>query len=82
MLYSLVRLGIFAVTLVVLLLAAVPGWLAAILAAIIGFCVAYIFFGRLRAAVARDFAERRARSNSEKDTDSDAEDLESDTRFG
>ncbi|CAN5256230.1 hypothetical protein BH09ACT5_BH09ACT5_10570 [soil metagenome] len=59
--YSLVRVGVFAVALAVLMLANVPWWLSAILAAVIGLCVGYIFFGRLRDRVALDLAERRAR---------------------
>ena len=81
MLYSLVRLAIFAGALAVLLVVGVPGWLAAIVAAIIGLCVSYIFFGKLRDAVARDLAARRAKPNTEKDSDAEAEDLESDARF-
>lgn len=42
--YSLIRLGLFAATLTVLLLLAVPGWLAAILAALVGLSISYIFF--------------------------------------
>jgi cell division protein FtsW (lipid II flippase) len=70
--YSLIRISIFAVAFAALYLAGVPWWLAAIIAAIIGLCVAYIFFGRLRDAVAVDLAERRARPAG--DADSAAED--------
>lgn len=42
--YSLIRLGIFAVVLTLLMLLGVPGWIAAIAAALIGLSVAYIFF--------------------------------------
>ena len=70
--YSLIRLGVFAAVLAILLLANVPWWLSAIIAAIVGLCVAYIFFGKLRDAVALDIAERRARPTA--DTDSVAED--------
>ncbi len=70
--YTLVRLGIFAVALAVLLIVGVWPWLAAIVAAVIGFCVAYIFFGRLRTAMALELAERRNRPT--KDVDADAED--------
>jgi len=42
--YSLIRLGLFAVTLTALLLLGVPGWLSAIVSALIGLSVAYIFF--------------------------------------
>ncbi|UDF12321.1 DUF4229 domain-containing protein [Antiquaquibacter oligotrophicus] len=58
--YTLVRVGVFAVALAVLMLVGIEWWLAAILAAVIGFCVSYIFFGKLRDAVNRDIAERRA----------------------
>ena len=71
--YSLLRLGVFAVAFAVLMLANVPWWLSAILAAIIGLCVGYIFFGKLRDAVALDIAERRARPAG--DIDTAAEDL-------
>lgn len=50
--YSLLRLALFAAALTLLLLLSVPGWIAAIVAAIISFCVSYLFFGRQRAKVA------------------------------
>jgi small-conductance mechanosensitive channel len=78
--YSLVRLATFAIALVVLGFVAtpqgVPLWVSAIVAAIIGWCVAYIFFGKLRDAVARDLAERRAAPAVSKDADAEAEDVE------
>jgi divalent metal cation (Fe/Co/Zn/Cd) transporter len=67
--YSLVRVGVFAIALAVLLIVGLDWWLAAVLAAVIGLCVAYVFFGKLRDAVALDLAERRGRAS----TDSDAE---------
>ncbi|HOB58296.1 MAG TPA: DUF4229 domain-containing protein [Rhodoglobus sp.] len=73
-LYSLVRVGVFAIALAVLLIVGVPWWLAAIVAAVIGLCVAYIFFGKLRDAVALDIADRRSRTT--KDADQIAEDAE------
>jgi hypothetical protein len=42
--YTLIRLGIIAAALTVLLLLGVEGWIAAIFAALIGLCVAYLFF--------------------------------------
>lgn len=42
--YSLIRIGVFAAALTVLLLVGVPGWVAAIVAAVIGLTIAYIFF--------------------------------------
>lgn len=74
MLYSLVRVGVFAIALAVLLVVGVPWWLAAIIAAVVGLCVAYIFFGKLRDAVAVDIAQRRSRTT--KDADQLAEDVE------
>ena len=70
--YSLVRLGVFAVAFAVLMIANVPWWLSAIIAAVIGLCVGYIFFGRLREKVALDIVGRRARPAG--DADSAAED--------
>ena len=72
--YSLVRIGIFALAFAVLMLVGVQWWLAAILAAIIGLCIAYIFFGKLRDAVALDIVKRRAAPVGEADTDAAVED--------
>lgn len=74
MLYSLIRVGVFALALTVLMLLQVEWWLAAIIAAVIGLCVAYIFFGGLRDAVARDLAARR--NTAPQDADAAVEDVE------
>jgi hypothetical protein len=66
--------GVFALAFAVLMLVGVEWWLAAILAAVIGLCVAYIFFGKLRDAVAADIAQRRAAPSG--DSDSLVEDRE------
>ncbi len=58
--YSLLRVGLFAAAFLLLWLLGIEWWLAAILGAVIGFCVSYIFFGRLRDAVTRDIVQRRA----------------------
>lgn len=71
--YSLIRLGAFAVILAVLLLVGVPWYWAAIIAAVVGLCVSYIFFGKLRDAVAIDVAARRATPTTS--TDDREEDL-------
>jgi hypothetical protein len=42
--YTLIRLGLIAAVLTVLLLLGVEGWIAAIFAALVGLCVAYLFF--------------------------------------
>jgi len=71
-LYSLVRVGVFAAAFTILFVLGIEWWLAAIIAAVIGLCVAYIFFGKLRDAVALDIADRRSRPPV--DADADAED--------
>lgn len=72
--YSLLRIAIFAIVLVVLLLLGVQPVLSAVIAAVIGLCVSYIFFGKLRHAVAADLAARRANPTPPKDVDAEAED--------
>lgn len=74
MLYSVVRIAVFAIAFAVLMLLQVTWWLAAVIAAIIGLCVAYIFFGKLRDQVALDIVERR--ESTKKDADQLAEDVE------
>jgi len=69
--YSLLRLGIFAVVLAILLVLQIEPWIAAIVAAVVGLCVAYIFFRPQREAVARSFWEFR--TSEQRDSDSDAE---------
>ncbi len=58
--YTLLRIGLFAAFFAVLLLLGLEWWLAAIVAAALGFCVAYIFFRRLRERVALDLSAARA----------------------
>jgi hypothetical protein len=70
--YTLARLGIFAVALVVLLLIGLPWYWAAIGAALIGLLVSYIALPGLRGAVTSSIAERRVRPT--RDGDSDFED--------
>ena len=65
--YSLIRVGIFAAAFAVLRIVGLDWWLAAILAAIIGLCIAYIFFRKLRDAVALDIANRRAVASVDSD---------------
>lgn len=61
--YTLLRVGLFALFFGVLFVLGLQWWLAAIIAAVLGFCVAYIFFRRLRARVAADLAVARARTD-------------------
>lgn len=71
--YSLIRLGVFAVTFILLMVTdRVDWWLAAIIAAVVSFCVAYVFFAKLRDAVALDLQSRR--DGAGKDSDAESED--------
>jgi heme O synthase-like polyprenyltransferase len=69
--YSAIRVGIFAVALVVLLVVGVTGWIAAIVATVIGLCVSYIFFRPQRDAVAKSIVD--IRSTKDRDVDNDLE---------
>jgi uncharacterized membrane protein YciS (DUF1049 family) len=78
--YSLLRLGIFAAVFALLMVAQSDWWLSALIAAIVGFAVSYIFFGKLRDAVALDIVARR--STASHDPDRDAEDAAADLSAG
>lgn len=69
--YSLIRVAIFAVALAALLLLQVNPWLATVLAAVIGFCVSYIFFRGKRDELAKDIYQRR--HTEQRDADNDLE---------
>jgi len=75
-LYSLLRIGIFAAALAVLMLVGVPAWIAAITAAIIGACISYLFLRPQRDAVAKSLWEYRHTRHA--DVDADAEDGDDD----
>lgn len=75
--YSLVRVGLFAVVLAVLLLVLpVAPWISTLLAAVIAFCVSFIFLGRPRAELAQDLDRMRRgeRAPVVEPTDDDVED--------
>ena len=72
--YTLVRVGLFALFFTVLYLIGLDWWLAALLAAALGFLVAYIFFRGLRTRVAGQLAA--ARANTDKRPDELVEDGE------
>ena len=71
-LYTLLRLGLFAAAFGVLMALQLDWWWAAIVASIIAMTVSYIFFGKLRDSVALDLAARREKPAA--DPDADAED--------
>lgn len=60
-LYTLLRLGLFAVALVGLVLAGVGGWLAVLLAVVIAWAAAYLLLTRQRDDAVRWMAERSQR---------------------
>lgn len=70
--YTLIRLGIFAVVFALLLLLDIQWFVAALIAAVVGFCVGYIFFRDLRLRMAAELANARSRRTV--DPDADAED--------
>lgn len=80
LLYSLLRIGLFAVTLLLMWWLLGPSWdawwwLAAIFAALISLCISYIFFNGLRSKVVADLAAR-AEARRANDPDAAAEDVD------
>lgn len=74
-LYSLIRLGVFALAFTVLMVAGIWWWLSMIIAAVLSFTIAYVFFGKLRDTVHRDAQDRRSGRIQPEDPDADVEDL-------
>nr|WP_279589047.1 DUF4229 domain-containing protein [Frigoribacterium endophyticum] len=77
------RLGIFLVALVLFVLLLPNPYLATLLAAVVAFCVSYIFFAGLRREVALELADRRSRPEPlDRDTLAEDDDLaEQDARL-
>lgn len=70
--YTIIRVALFAGVLAVLLLfTPAPPWLATVIAAVVGFCVAYIFFRPQRDELAESIASRRERGEVNADEDED-----------
>ena len=57
--YTVLRLAVFAVPLVVLLLLNFPWWISCLVAALIGLCLSYLLLVKQRRAVAADLYEIR-----------------------
>ncbi|MFT2818150.1 DUF4229 domain-containing protein [Leifsonia sp. A12D58] len=72
--YSVLRVLMFAVPLAVFLLLAIDPWLSTVLAAIVGFCLSYIFLRKSRDTVASDIYRRRHRETEPVSADEEAED--------
>lgn len=71
--YTLIRLGLFGAIFAVLMVLGLEWWLSAILATIMAFSLAYIFFYRQRRELAEDLQARIERSRKP-DLDSAIED--------
>ncbi|HEY1530629.1 MAG TPA: DUF4229 domain-containing protein [Galbitalea sp.] len=72
--YSLIRLAIFAVVLAVLLVVGLNPFVAAVVAAVAGLVLSYVFFRRVRDQVAAELAARGTKASVVKNVDTDAED--------
>lgn len=72
--YLLVRLGIIAVVLAVLLVFQVNPYVATVVAVVAGFVLSYIFFRGMRDRVATEFAARNEKPEPIRNVDTDAED--------
>jgi len=74
--YTIIRVVLFAAILAVLLLLQVNPWLATVLAAVIGLCVSYIFFRGKRDELAKDIYQRRHTEQHDIDNDIENEALD------
>lgn len=72
LLYTLARVGVFAVIFAVLRFTPLNVYLAVVLAAILALIISYLCFGNLRRGVAESIVRRRAAP--ERDEDADLED--------
>ena len=72
--YSLIRLAIFVIVLAVLLFVGMNPFLAAVVAAVAGFALSYIFFRKIRDEVAAELAARGTKPIPVRNADTDAED--------
>lgn len=74
--YSVIRIVLFAAALTVLLLLNVNVFVAAIAAAVIAFCISYIFFRGKRDDLAKEIAVRRAQKTRDEDNEIENEALD------
>lgn len=72
--YTVLRLLVFVVPLVVLLLLHVDAWIAVIAAALVGLCLSYVLLRRPREAVSRDLYAARHRDKPLVREDDEVED--------
>jgi hypothetical protein len=72
--FSVLRVLMFVVPLVVLVVLGIEPWVATLLAAVIGLCLSYIFLRKPRESVARDLYAARNRTAASTASDDDTED--------
>lgn len=70
-LYTLIRVVLFAGIFALLTLTVLPVWLSAVVAAVAGQCIAFIFFRGQRDAVAESIVERRRTGDTNQDAAED-----------
>jgi uncharacterized membrane protein YjjP (DUF1212 family) len=69
--YTLIRVGIFAATFAVLYgLLSITPWLSALIAAVLGLSISYLFFRRQRDAAVASFAAKPSSAQSDEDAES------------
>lgn len=78
--YSVIRVLMFAVPLGILLALRIEWWLAALLAAVIGLCLSYIFLRKPRERVARELYAARHPEAEAVHPDAESEDAALDRR--
>jgi hypothetical protein len=72
--YTVLRLLLFVVPLVILLVLHVDAWISVVAAALIGLCLSYVLLKRPREAVSRDLYSVRHREKPLVSADDEAED--------
>ena len=72
--FTVLRVLTFVVPFILLLLLGIPGWLAALLSAVIALCLSYIFLRKPRESVARGLYEVRHREKEPVHPDAESED--------
>jgi uncharacterized membrane-anchored protein YhcB (DUF1043 family) len=70
--FSLMRIAVFAIPLIVMLFLGIEPWIAALLAAIVGLCISYIFFAPTRNSLSQALYEsRQAKKAAAKDEETE-----------
>lgn len=70
--FSLMRIAVFVFPLIVLLFLGMEPWIAALIAAIMGLCISYIFFAPTRNSLSQALYEsRQAKKAAAKDEDTE-----------